>query len=794
MKRREIITMGIAAGCAAGFPFSYSLGASGSAEISNRRFRVLFDVRTGFVQAWLADGSTFLVNASARAVGSSWTCASSDPALLRNARSEKIRDALGTGTKIVVECSDKKRRFTLGVEISLYDDRDALIIESTLRNDSGSPLPLRSIEPVRAIAEETGLCTWQYASKSLTNGFLYADPGEVRDFTQTRNRPQKSVWNMGFAGDPGDPGLAIGFVENNSAIGKIEAAIGSFRDTGGISISTSALFTPGIIVKPGETARSGRFAFQIAPDPFAALERYAQLIGDVHHVRLNPVLNGWCNWFYSHTNTSEDEILRNAKFAARHLKPYGLEWIQIDDGYQRAFSDWEGNEKFAHGMKWLAGKVRDLGLRPGLWIAPYVISEGTEIHTKHPDWLIRNLDGSLRHCGDRGPTKLYGLDISVPAAADWLRGLIQKITSDWGYDFIKIDFVEWTIFAAEKFADPSWSSARAYREGARIMREAMGPNRHFLDCGPSQVAVGLFDSTRIELDQPFLTWRQYAGFFNSNAPAMAKRYYFHKRTWINDADHLGVALLTPPQAQAAASIIALSGGTMISGDRLPELDATRLEIIQRVFPSFGEAARPIDLFDRDKPEIFALPVKTPFEEWTVVGLFNYDESGAREKSVSLSALGLDPRASWLAFDFWQQKPLGEVGDDLRIVVQPASVALLALRKKSGVPQVLSTSRHFTQGGVELRSVVWNSASNTLTGTSLGCPGTRHNVVVYSPPGYALATAPPPTSAYNLGSDAPDLPHDFDGYSVTLLPSGLARIFVHFDDATEVAWSLPFRKP
>jgi hypothetical protein len=39
---------------------------------------------------------------------------------------------------------------------------------------------------------------------------------------------------------------------------------------------------------------------------------------------------------------------------------------------------------------------------------------------------------------------------------------------------------------------------------------------------------------------------------------------------------------------------------MISGDRLPDLDSTRLEILRKVLPSYGEAARPVDLFDTDR--------------------------------------------------------------------------------------------------------------------------------------------------------------------------------------------------
>ena len=782
MNRREVIAVGLASAgaAAAGLRENRLPANSPPAEISNRHLRARFETNSGRVQAWLSNGKPLLFNATVRAVGPSWTCNSSDPGLWRVAHTENVQVALGSGTKIVGECTDPQRNLTLGVEISLYDNRNALVLESWCRNRSNVQLLLRTLEPIRALPAEQGLCEWDYLGKALSNGFIYYDPGKVEEFFKNRFYSRKSMWNMGFASGDTDPGLTVGFVENDYAIGRVEAGAVTYQQRKGMSLIGEAALNDEFVVKPGQAARSGRFVLQMGATPFAALESYAQAVGDAHRVRLAPIINGWCPWFYGHLTISEDEVIRNAEFAARHLKPYGLEWVQVDDGYQRAFSDWEGNERFPHGMKWLADQIRELGLRPGIWIAPYAVSEGSEVFRRHPDWLIRNLDGSIRHCENRGETKLYGLDISVPAAADWFRRLFELVVNEWGYEFIKIDFVDWNILAAERFYDPTWSRAKAYRQGAEIMRAVLGPNRHLLDCGPAQITVGLVDSTRIELDQPFLTWQQYAGAYNSSSAALATRYYFHKRAWINDADHIGLALLTPSQAMAAASVIALSGGTMISGDRLIELDHMRLDILQKVYPSFGEAARPVDLFEREQPEIFALPVKTPFEEWMVVGIFNYDENAAVEKKVSLSRLGLDPQQNWLAFEFWEQRMVDMVRDQLRTFVPPASVALIALRKARGVPQVISTNRHFTQGGVELRQVAWDSASNTLCGTSIGGNGTQHNVLVWVPPGYAMAL------------DAPEYPHDFDGYSVTLLPNGLVRVHVRFEAKCEVPWTLTFK--
>ncbi len=47
------------------------------------------------------------------------------------------------------------------------------------------------------------------------------------------------------------------------------------------------------------------------------------------------------------------------------------------------------------------------------------------------------------------------------------------------------------------------------------------------------------------------------------------------------------------------TITALSGGNMIAGDRLDELDLARLGMVKKVFPAFGVAARPLDLFETE---------------------------------------------------------------------------------------------------------------------------------------------------------------------------------------------------
>src|ERR1035438_2152814 len=64
----------------------------------------------------------------------------------------------------------------------------------------------------------------------------------------------------------------------------------------------------------------------------------------------------------------EEDIVRNADWLAANLKPYGFQYVQLDDGYDRGnkgehywIENWDAR-KFPHGPKWLADYIRSKGL------------------------------------------------------------------------------------------------------------------------------------------------------------------------------------------------------------------------------------------------------------------------------------------------------------------------------------------------------------------------------------------------------------------------------------------------
>jgi hypothetical protein len=811
LKRRDFIkTLSlVSASVAMAGPVSVNASSPGSVgtEIKNQHFTVSFDKKKGTINIYRNNGAA-LVTGGMAAINSDGKRYVSAVNYNYAFDSKNINDQNGTGKKLTILCKDKNKKLDSEIRLSLYDNLMAVSIEVVCKNVSLQDLSIKSIEPLRVIKSEGGVLNLPGVSKCITNGEMYYDTGTIHEFgtksdavfsgnlkgVKLANGPLASQtetihswWNAGLFSGYEMEGLVLGYLENNSCLGNL---LITKSDHDEISFLAESIYAPQLVLKRATTISSNRLMIITGANPYLALEMYAEAVGKANSARTRSIVNGWCSWFYTLSQVSEAEVILNTEFAAKHLKQFGLEYIQIDEGYQRWHGDWEGNDRFPHGMKWLANKIKSHGFKPGIWISPYVVSEPTEVFQKHPDWLLKKADGSLKRIGnwdegseppaDENP-KRYGLDITHPEAAKWLRDLIDTIASEWGYEMIKIDFMAWSILAAERYYDPTLSSAQAYRKGLEIMRKAAGDKCHILECGPGATTVGLIDSMRLEADVNYgfsnTAWETYFLHPASSASAAAKRYYFHKRTWINDVDHICLDLLNNQQSEAAATLIALSGGNMISGDRLTQLDQHKLDILKKITPSFGAAAIPVDLFDGEMQSVFALKIKKSFAEWTIAGFFNANLAQSIERKFSLQRLWLDPGKAYLVFDFWKQQFIGEITGEIKLVIQPGNVVLLTIHEKSGSPQFMSTDRHVMQGALEIENINWNESTKTISGTSIGPLNTSHNVFVYVP-------QPHPWTWSGSG-----LFQDHDSYSLKLVDNNIIRVHVNFDKSDHIKWEI-----
>ena len=89
-------------------------------------------------------------------------------------------------------------------------------------------------------------------------------------------------------------------------------------------------------IKAGQQADTEMFALGYFDDARLGLEAYADAVARHYAIVLPPQHPGYCTWYMEKFGGSCDEkhLVELADFAARNLRPFGFDFIQIDDGWQ----------------------------------------------------------------------------------------------------------------------------------------------------------------------------------------------------------------------------------------------------------------------------------------------------------------------------------------------------------------------------------------------------------------------------------------------------------------------------
>ncbi|GHB88484.1 alpha-galactosidase [Streptomyces anthocyanicus] len=231
---------------------------------------------------------------------------------------------------------------------------------------------------------------------------------------------------------------------------------------------------------------------------------YARHLGDRLGRSDKRAGNVWCSWYAYYESITEEQLTKDVT-ALRGL-PFDV--VQVDDGWERAVGDWEANDKFPSGMRALADRITDAGLRPGLWIAPFIVLPGSRTARQRPELLLRDGRGEPVVAGHNWGVGYWTLDLTLPAAQEHLRETIRRVVREWGFTYLKLDFVGAGAVPGVRFADVG--REEAYRTGLSIVREAAGPDAYLLGSGaPLLPSLGLVDAIRSGPDVAPM-WEHYA--------------------------------------------------------------------------------------------------------------------------------------------------------------------------------------------------------------------------------------------------------------------------------------------
>ena len=504
----------------------------------------------------------------------------------------------------------------------------------------------------------------------------------------------------------------------------------------------------------------------------------------------------WCSWIAYYDKVREEDIVRNTDWIAANLKPYGLEYVQTDDGYDRGkegehywIEKWD-RAKFPHGPQWLANYIRSKGLRPGLWLVPNAYAGAME---QHPDWYLRDKEGKIIH-----DYSTPALDSTNPEVLGFLKKLFTTL-DDWGFEYYKFDgecAYPRYVPAVDKnrLHDKSIDPIVAYRNRLKLIRETIGPKRFVEGCpgGTPLNGIGYMNSYFNWFD----VFNRWQGMYNLFSSINANAFLNHIVAYVMPGE--AIELLPPmtvaeaeigttmAEARTLVSYISLTGVVYPLSDILPELPEEKIKLLKMTLPTMP--ILPIDLFSRghgndypvhtlvkhttpdyyihNYPEILDLKVNAKSGVYDVVGLTNWRSWTTTRELSFADKLGVDPGASYVVFDFWSQKLLGVFNGKIAVTIEPHDTRVLLIHPVLNRPQLIGTSRHIT-GAYSILNLAWDGAGNRLRGSSETVAGAPFTLWVYVPKGMNVSQV----RAATRGNPEVPVQHELNGNSLTISFAG-----------------------
>ena len=493
-----------------------------------------------------------------------------------------------------------------------------------------------------------------------------------------------------------------------------------------------------------------------------ALEDYAQAIHDWRKLntwldRGKPVPNGWNSWTGSGgtggygTGITQTLMSKNLAVMRDYLRDWGMDWFQMDDGYEPTYGDWELNKtRFPDGFtpaKGIVKEILDAKMKPGIWIAAFSAYKESKLYKQYQPrgWFMdKTVYGQLTF------SDYMMLDMSNKDVLAWTEALFKKIRDTWGFVWLKLDF-SYPALLGKGFADPSLTNVEMYRQGLKAARKGLGDETFFLNIGA--MGIGGVDAMRLTMDTaPVWDWDPASGTMAMTRqglkPAIstgARRYWYHGKVFVvhpdlilfrSDTRNTKLPRVTHEEGRAFAAYVGATGGIVKLGDRLVEDLAPypkRVNVIRQLLPIHPQPSRPLDLMTREFPEQFFKKIEKPLagykESWGWYLAMNLglnwdfsknpaakmaDDGSARTFTLDPEARGMSATTAHHLFEFWQQKYLGKKTGKFQVTVPAHDSRIIAMREVKAHPQFLGHNRHITMGAAVVKSESWDAPSRTLS--------------------------------------------------------------------------------
>ncbi|MCX6996929.1 MAG: alpha-galactosidase [Kiritimatiellaeota bacterium] len=505
-------------------------------------------------------------------------------------------------------------------------------------------------------------------------------------------------------------------------------------------------------------------------------------------------LTGYCTWWaYKRGFTQETLDAMLKVFVEKRLPDFGYAYMQFDDAYQQSNGSCPENwlnwnqQKFPGDWKYALKVIRDAGMKPGIWVHrihrpgdPHV----ADIVKEHPDWFVRKADGAL--VTNRG---FHMLDTTNKEAVDNMVRKLYHGLKEQGWEYVKIDGTGDLLRAYQNeecedfFKTHPTTPEQSLRQWDIVAREELGRDVYIVAChtvGNARNVIGLVDGARLSNDG-----------FQPNT--LAQYNLLEGVVWRNDPDHCDVmggwlmdenAMMpvfgrqapVPARSVVRPALCAMAGAVLMVSDKVEVYqDDRNIEGMKRSAPVLCTVPGQLYGVGRRLVPWWLQEIDRPFDHWAVLARFQWGDGqgketkwefrGTAEQKVAFADLGLAGDRDYLVFEFWSQKFLGKCKGTFTAPAMDGNngMQVFAIREARPHPWILSTTRHISQGGVDLSDVQWDAAGKTLSGKSAVVVGDPYVLTVHLPEGFKLAGAV-------VGGEKAEVANQKETATVRIVPS------------------------